>query len=123
MDNLNPKKKILFLIISLVISTYAMGQNLYDDPYQWRIPGGKYIDPVSFFSLHGYVNALYASPSKQLMEGAKNGLGYPGQMNIPLANTSSFGQDAALWIGSEVAEDISVVLEIHLHKNGSGHHG
>jgi hypothetical protein len=123
MDNLNPKKRILFLIFTFVISTYAIGQDLYEDPYQWRIPGGKYVDPVSFFSLHGYVNALYAGPSKQWMEGATNGLGYPGQMNIPLANTSSFGQDAALWIGSEVSEDISVVLEIHLHKNGSGHHG
>lgn len=123
MSILNPKKRIIVLILSLVMSSVALSQSLYDDPYQWRIPGGKYIDPASFFSLHGYVNALYAGPSKQWMEGSTNGLGYPGQMNIPLANTSSFGQDAALWIGSEVAENVSVVLEIHLHKNGSGHHG
>ncbi len=123
MNILDPKKRIIVLVLSLVMSSVAMSQSLYDDPYQWRIPGGKYIDPVSFFSLHGYVNALYAGPSKQWMEGSTNGLGYPGQMNIPLANSSSFGQDAALWIGSEIAEDVSVVLEIHLHKNGSGHHG
>lgn len=123
MNILDPKKRITVLVLSLVMSSVAMSQSLYDDPYQWRIPGGKYIDPVSFFSLHGYVNAIYAGPSKQWMEGSTNGLGYPGQMNIPLANTSSFGQDAALWIGSEVAENVSVVLEIHLHKNGSGHHG
>lgn len=114
----------IFIIVLLsVFSSTLSGQSLYEDAYQWRIPGGKYIDPSSFFSLHGYINALYAGPSEQWMEGSTNGLGYPGQMNIPLANNSSFGQDAALWISSEISENVSAVLEIHLHKNGSGHHG
>lgn len=123
MRNFDRKKRILCFMVSLIFSFSALGQSLYEDPYQWKIPGGKYVDPVSFFSLHGYVNAIFAGASDQWMEGSTNGLGYPGQMNIPLANTSSFGQDAALWIGSEIAEDVSLVLEIHLHKNGSGHHG
>ncbi|NBT88431.1 MAG: hypothetical protein EBT51_09035, partial [Flavobacteriaceae bacterium] len=123
MKSINHLNKIYLFILTVTFHLSVSGQSLYEDPYQWKIPGGKYVDPVSFFSLHGYVNALYAGPSDQWMEGSTNGLGYPGQMNIPLANTSSFGQDAALWIGSEIAEDISLVLEIHLHKNGSGHHG
>lgn len=123
MKTIKQMNKIYLFILTLTFHFSVSGQSLYEDPYQWKIPGGKYVDPVSFFSLHGYVNALYAGPSDQWMEGSTNGLGYPGQMNIPLANTSSFGQDAALWIGSEIAEDISLVLEIHLHKNGSGHHG
>jgi len=123
MNTIKHLNKISLLILTVTFHFTVSGQSLYEDPYQWKIPGGKYVDPVSFFSLHGYVNALYAGPSDQWMEGSTNGLGYPGQMNIPLTNTSSFGQDAALWIGSEIAEDISLVLEIHLHKNGSGHHG
>jgi hypothetical protein len=123
MKTINHLNKICLLLLTVTFHFTVSGQSLYEDPYQWKIPGGKYVDPVSFFSLHGYVNASYAGPSDQWMEGSTNGLGYPGQMNIPLTNTSSFGQDAALWIGSEIAEDISLVLEIHLHKNGSGHHG
>ena len=53
--------KLLSLLLLVFYSTStAYAQDIYEDKYQWKIPGGKYIDPVSFFSLHGYVNAVYA---------------------------------------------------------------
>ena len=113
---------IIFTSFCLIFGASVNGQNIYEDKYQWQIPGGKYVDPVSFFSLHGYVNALYAGPSDQWSDGYFNGLGVPGQMNIPYSNNNSFTQDAALWIGSELTDGVSVVIELHLHNTGTGHH-
>lgn len=122
MNNIRLKKYILSIGSLLIFCSGLNAQDLYEDKYQWQIPGGKYVDPVSFFSLHGYVNALYAGPSDQWSDGYFNGLGVPGQMNIPISNVSSFTQDAALWIGSELTDDVSVVIELHLHNTGTGHH-
>ena len=33
--------------------------------YRWRTAGGKYLDPTSFFSLHGYVDGVFAGRSRQ----------------------------------------------------------
>ena len=115
-------KVFCFIFFGTIFNFSVISQELYDDPYQWKIPGGKYVDPVSFFSLHGYVNALYAGPSEQWMEGYFNGIGVPGQMNIPITNVSSFTQDAALWIGSELTDDISVVIELHFLFSCTGDH-
>ena len=60
MKTIKQMNKIYLFILTLTFHFSVSGQSLYEDPYQWKIPGGKYVDPVSFFSLHGYVNALYA---------------------------------------------------------------
>ena len=95
-------------------------QDIYEDKYQWKIPGGKYIDPVSFFSLHGYVNAVYAGESPEWKQGNFNGIGMPGQDILPNTNTSSFNNDVALWLSSELTEKASVIMELHLVNNPSG---
>ena len=113
------KKLTLASILSLFAQSYQ-AQDLYEDRYQWQIPGGQYIDPVSFFSLHGYVNALYAGPSDQWKEGNFNGIGMPGQVLLPNSNVSSFNSDQALWIGSELNSRTSVIMELHLVSDPSG---
>ena len=66
--------KLLSLLLLVFYSTSSVyAQDIYEDKYQWKIPGGKYIDPVSFFSLHGYVNAVYAGESPEWKQGNFNG--------------------------------------------------
>ncbi|MFZ9044765.1 MAG: hypothetical protein ACO2ZZ_02795 [Cyclobacteriaceae bacterium] len=108
----------LFALVLCVFTSRA--QDIYDNTYQWQIPGGKYIDPVSFFSLHGYVNAVYAGPSEDWMQGNFNGIGMPGQVIVPNTNLGSFSNDEALWISSELDNFGSVVVELHLVNDPSG---
>ena len=113
--------KLLSLLLLVFYSTSTVyAQDIYEDKYQWKIPGGKYIDPVSFFSLHGYVNAVYAGESPEWKQGNFNGIGMPGQVILPNTNTSSFNNDVALWLSSELSEKASVIMELHLVNNPSG---
>ena len=113
--------KLLYLLLLAFYSTSTVyAQDIYEDKYQWKIPGGKYIDPVSFFSLHGYVNAVYAGESPEWKQGNFNGIGMPGHIILPNTNTSSFNNDVALWLSSELTEKASVIMELHLVNNPSG---
>ena len=96
------------------------GQSLYEGEYQWRIPGGNYIDPTSFFSVHGYVNAVFAGESAEWTSGNMNGIGKPGHVIIPNTNTSSFNNDEALWISSELGPRALIMMELHLVNDPSG---
>lgn len=115
-------KKILLIITALCFcfSFSFKSQKLYENPYQWKIPGGNYIDPTSFFSLHGYVNAVFANESKEWTKGSMNGIGMPGQVLIPNTNNSSFQTDEAIWISSEISDKTSVMIELHLVTDPSG---
>lgn len=114
-------KRIALGILSFILGICTSeAQELYDNPYQWQIPGGMYIDPVSFFSMHGYVNAVYAGPSEEWMQGNFNGIGMPGQLIVPNTNVGSFSNDEALWISSELGNYGSVVMELHLVNDPSG---
>lgn len=116
------KTKLLLIILFLgaISNSSLQAQAIYEDTYQWRIPGGKYIDPVSFFSLHGYVNAVYAGESPEWKQGNFNGIGKPGQVILPNSNVASFTNDEALWISSELGERASVTMELHLVNDPSG---
>lgn len=113
-------RKIHLLFILILSAQSYQAQDIYEDRYQWQIPGGQYIDPVSFFSLHGYVNALYAGSSDQWKEGNFNGIGMPGQVLLPNSNVSSFNSDQAVWIGSELNSRTSLIMELHLVSDPSG---
>ncbi len=106
--------------ISLIVPTYSNSQELYENDFQWKIPGGNYIDPTSFFSLHGYVNAVFAAESEEWKAGSMNGIGMPGQVLIPSTNSSSFQNDEAIWISSEISDKTSVLMELHLVTSPSG---
>lgn len=108
------------LIVSLLLPWHLCGQDLYVSPFEWQAPGGKYIDPVSFFSVHGYVNAVYAGESPDWTEGNFNGIGMPGQVIVPNTNNSSFANDEAIWLSSEVNENLTFMMELHLVNDPSG---
>jgi len=114
--------KILYLIVGLflIAPINIRSQELYEDDFQWKIPGGNYIDPTSFFSLHGYVNAVFAAESEEWRLGSMNGIGMPGQVLIPNTNSSSFQNDEAIWISSEISDKTSVLMELHLVTSPSG---
>lgn len=120
----NDMRKLLLslsiLFLALSFSAQVSAQDVYEEKYQWQIPGGKYIDPVSFFSLHGYVNAVYAGASDEWQAGNFNGIGMPGQVILPNSNNASFSNDEALWISSDLEEYGSVVMELHLVADPSG---
>ena len=118
--NMKAKQILGIFCLLCVLSNAVQSQAIYQDTYQWRIPGGKYIDPVSFFSLHGYVNAVYAGESPDWTKGNFNGIGKPGQIILPNSNVASFTNDEALWISSELGERASVTMELHLVSDPSG---
>ncbi|MBL4706437.1 MAG: hypothetical protein JKY54_18055, partial [Flavobacteriales bacterium] len=111
---------ITLLSFILVLTGNVKGQEIYENEYQWQIPGGNYIDATSFFSLHGYVNAVFAGESAEWTDGAMNGIGMPGQVLIPNTNKSSFQTDEALWISSEISSKTSLLMELHLVTSPSG---
>ena len=56
------KNRLVLIKYFLISSVYfwSIGinsQTLYEGEYQWRIPGGNYIDPTSFFSIHTVRNS------------------------------------------------------------------
>ena len=119
------KSRLVLIKCFLISSIYFWfiglnSQTLYEGEYQWRIPGGNYIDPTSFFSIHGYVNAVFAGESAEWMNGNMNGIGKPGHVIIPNSNTSSFNNDEAIWISSELGPKALIMMELHLVNDPSG---
>ncbi|MDH3224582.1 MAG: hypothetical protein OEO23_12770 [Gemmatimonadota bacterium] len=95
------------------LEAQTTGTDWFQEGYAWQTAGGRYLDPASFFSLHGYVNGVYAGPSRD-WAGVGNGqLPAPGQLLIPNTNHASFQYDAALFIGSEPNSRTSVMIEAH----------
>lgn len=114
------KNYIFTFLLLLTFFNLNYSQSIYEDDYQWKIPGGNYIDPTSFFSLHGYINAVYGHSSEDWKSGNFNGIGMPGQVLIPNTNNSSFQSDQALWISSEISDKTSAMMELHLVSSPSG---
>ena len=88
--------------------------------YRWRTAGGKYLDPTSFFSLHGYVDGVFAGRSRDWTAADPAGPGMPGQVLIPNTPHSSFQYDAAVFIASEISERTRLMLEWHVVSDPSG---
>lgn len=88
--------------------------------YNWSTPAGKYLDAVSFFSLHGYVNAVYAGPSEDWTAPDPTQVGKPGQLMVPNTNKSSFLYDFALIFSSEMNERTRIAIETHYVSDPSG---
>jgi len=119
------KFQLIFLI--LVVFTFSNIQaqdDSFDDEfdvsisdgktdYSWKTPAGRYLVSSSFFSLHGYVNGVYASKSDEWTSPDPTQLGAPGQLLVPNTNKSSFQYDFALIFGSEINERTRLALETH----------
>jgi hypothetical protein len=93
--------------------------------YGWRTPAGEYLDPSSFFSLHGYVNAVYATQSADWNVADPTQLAGPGQLLVPNTTNSSFQYDFAMVISSEISERTRIAIESHYvaHPSGIGNAG
>lgn len=94
--------------------------NTEETNYNWQTPAGKYLEPSSFFSLHGYVNGVYAGPSNEWTAPDPTQLAAPGQLLVPNTNKSSFQYDFAIIIGSELTERTRVAVEAHYVSDPSG---
>ncbi|MFY0627559.1 MAG: hypothetical protein JXR07_14750 [Reichenbachiella sp.] len=88
--------------------------------YNWQTPAGKYLEPSSFFSLHGYVNGVYGTSSTDWTAPDPTQLQAPGQLLVPNTPNSSFQFDFALIFGSELTERLRLALEAHYVSNPSG---
>lgn len=93
---------------------------LDENDFRWKTPGAKYLDPTSFFSLHGYVDGVFGSTSEDWTLPKKVGIGMPGQVIVPNTNVSSFSYDAAIFIGSEMSHNTRLMMEMHLVTDPSG---
>ena len=119
-------KNILAVFLS-AISLYGFAQDDFDisigneeTNFSWQTPAGNYTDPTSFFSLHGYVNGVFAGTSKDWLAPDPTKLGPPGQLLVPNTKNSSFAYDFALIFGSELTERTRILLETHYVVDPSG---
>lgn len=119
-------KKHQILLAAILCSTAAQSQDFDftleedDSKYNWNSPAGEYLDPSSFFSLHGYVNGVYANKSDEWTAPDPTQLGPPGQLLVPNTINSSFQYDFALIISSELSDRTRIALESHYVSNPSG---
>ncbi|PCI36807.1 MAG: hypothetical protein COB53_08395 [Elusimicrobia bacterium] len=119
-----PKRYALSLIsvLSLILSSDVVSAQFEDGgvEYKWKTAASNYLDPASFFSLHGYVESVYASFSRDWTraDGAK--VPDPGQVLVPNSNTSSFQYEGAIVIASEINPQTRLMMEIHLVSDPSG---
>ena len=88
--------------------------------YGWNTPAGRYLDAVSFFSLHGYVNGVYAGKSSDWMSSDATQIGRPGQLLLPNTEKSSFLYDFALIFSSEMSDRARIAIETHYVSDPSG---
>lgn len=88
--------------------------------YRWYTAAGRYADPTSFFSLHGYINGVFADYSQDWTAPDPTKLGPPGNVHVPNTPFASFQYDAALIIGSNLGDITSLLLELHFIPEPSG---
>lgn len=88
--------------------------------FQWRTAGSRYIDPTSFFSVHGYVDGTFANFGRDWESPDPSQIGMPGQVLVPNTSKSSFIYDAALFFASELSPKTRLMLETHLVSDPSG---
>ncbi len=123
------RKTIFFTMIACVL---ALDLRAQEDPFDvtledessedfsWMTPAGKYLDPTSFFSFHGYVNSVFAGKSEDWTVGDPTQLGPPGQLLVPNTSESAFQFDAALIIGSELTDRTRLIFESHFVSDPKG---
>ena len=78
-----------------------------------QTPSGQYVDPASFFRLHGYISLSYAEPGEAL----DDQILVSGQSEITGKNEGGFKSDSALFLSTEPFDGISSALELHFVGN------
>lgn len=88
--------------------------------FRWETVGGMYLDPTSFFSLHGYVNAVFAGFSRDWTAPDPTQVGMPGQLLVPNTRFGAFQQDLMLMVSSEMSSRNRAMIELHLVSDPMG---
>lgn len=85
------------------------------DALRRKTPSEHYIDPASYFRLHGYVTLSYTEAGKELgaEPGGSSQILVPGLSPRTGKNEGGFKNDAALFVGGEPFERVGGVAEIH----------
>ncbi|MBI2503200.1 MAG: hypothetical protein HYW07_08190 [Candidatus Latescibacteria bacterium] len=80
-----------------------------------KTPSEHYIDPASFFRLHGYVTLSYTEAGRELgaEPGGESQILVPGLSPRTGRNEGGFKNDAALFVGGEPFEGVGTVVEVH----------
>lgn len=91
-----------------------------DLQYAWRTAGRRSAMPLSFVSLHGHVQGVFAAPSPDWVAPDPTQVGAPGQIRVPNTNTSSFLYDAALSVSTDASAQVRALLQLHLVSDPGG---
>lgn len=89
------------------------------DMLKRETPSGRYGDPSSFFFLHGYTTVTYADFENQFgtAPGETSQILVAGSSARSGKHESGFKNDTALFIGSELSNNLKGVFEIHFVGN------
>lgn len=91
-----------------------------DLQYSWKTAGRHYLVPLTFVSLHGYLQGVFGAPSKDWVAPDPTQVGAPGQLLVPNTADSSFQYDAALFVSTDIAAHTRSLLELHLVSDPGG---
>ncbi|ACY14530.1 hypothetical protein [Haliangium ochraceum] len=91
-----------------------------DLQYRWRTAGRHYVVPLAFFSIHGYLEGVFAGPSPDWTAADPTQLAAPGQLLVPNTPDSSFQYDAALFISTDISAHTRSLIELHLVSDPGG---
>ncbi len=83
-------------------------------------PSNQYVDPASFFRLHGYATLSYSSVDEELNGGAFRTphILVSGISPRTGENEGGYRHDAAVFIGAEPFDGVSATVELHFVGNG-----
>jgi hypothetical protein len=100
-------------------SAYGQDHELPLDSLRRKTPSGQYVDPASFFRMHGYTTLSYTAngPDVGKEEGTIPKILVNGVSPRTGENESGFRSDAALFVGGEPFDGVGTVLEIHFVGN------
>ena len=91
-----------------------------DLQYRWKTAGRHYVVPLAFFSIHGYLEGVFASASPDWTAADPTQLGAPGHLLVPNTTENSFQYDAAIFISTDTSTHTRSLIELHLVSDPSG---
>ncbi len=91
-----------------------------DQKFAWETAGRHYVVPLAFFSIHGYLEGVWASKSPDWTAPDPTQLPMPGQLLVPNTSDNSFQYDAAIFISTDTSAHTRSLLELHFVSNPSG---
>ena len=119
---MNTRSTFLTLLAFSLYTPVAYGQadELSLDSLRRETPSGQYVDPASFFRMHGYATLSYTAngPDVGKEVGTIPKILVNGVSPRTGENESGFRNDAALFVGGEPFDRVGTVLEIHFVGNG-----